>query len=178
MPTSALHPRIREVITALTEAQREMEVCCADITPEQELRRIGDGWTVAQVVEHIAIVDGGAGRIVSNIAKQVAAVPETSDDPVASSLDRYRVPDPSFRKVVAPEMVRPMSGAPVAESSARVRESRARLIAALEAASGTALGGAHFPHPIFGPLDGYQWALLAAQHQRRHLVQIRTILAS
>ncbi len=178
MATTPLHPRIAEVITALTAAQREMDAVCAGITTAQESRRIGDGWTVAQVVEHVAIVEGGAGRIVSNIAKQVADRPETSDEPVAGALDRYRVADPSFRKVEAPEMVQPANGLPVAESMVRLRESRARLIAALEAASGTALGNAHFPHPLFGPLDGYQWGLLAAQHQLRHLVQIRTILAS
>lgn len=172
------HPRIIEVITALTAAQHDMDAVCAGISPEQELRRIGDGWTVAQVVEHVAIVEGGAGRIVSNIAKQVADTPETSDEPVATTLDRYRVADPSLRKVEAPDMVQPVNGAPLAESMARLRESRARLIAAFEAASGTALGAAHFPHPLFGPLDGYQWGLFAAQHQRRHLVQLRTILAS
>jgi len=115
---------------------------------------------------------------IAGIAKQVVSIPETSEAPVGSALDRYHVPDPTFRKVVAPDVVQPLQGVPVTESVTRLRESRARLIAALEAASGTALGGAHFPHPIFGPLDGYQWALLAAQHQRRHLVQIRTILAS
>jgi hypothetical protein len=178
MPSASLHPRIREVITALADAQQEMDALCATLTAEQEMQRLGDGWTVAQVLEHMAIVEGGAGRIVSNIAKQVVGTPETSDAPVGGALDKYRVPDPTFRKVVAPDVVQPLHGAPVTESVARLRESRARLIAALEAASGSALIGAHFTHPIFGPLDGFQWALLAAQHQRRHLVQIRTILAS
>lgn len=178
MSTSPLHPRILEVIAALTAAQQETDTLCAGITPDEESRRLGDGWTVAEVVEHMAIVENGTGRIVSNIAKQVADTPETSDAPVGEVLSRYRVADPSYRKVAAPEMVHPSHGATVAESAARMRESRARLIAALEAASGTALGGAHYPHPLFGPLDGYQWGLLAAQHQRRHLVQIRTILAT
>lgn len=178
MSTPSLHPRIREVIAALTAAQQDTEAFCATITTDQESRRIDDGWTVAQVVEHMAIVENGTGRIVSNIAKQVADTPETSNEPVGDVLGKYRVADPSYRKVAAPEMVHPSQGATVAESMARMRESRARLIAALEAASGTALGGAHYPHPLFGPLDGYQWGLLAAQHQLRHLVQIRTILAS
>jgi DinB superfamily len=178
MTTTPLHPRIREVLSALAEAQRETDAFCATITAEQESRRLGDGWTVAQVVEHMAIVENGAGRIVSNIAKQVVAVPETSEAPIAPALARYRVADPTHHKVLAPEAVQPTQGVPVAESAARMRESRTRLVAALERASGTALGAAHFPHPIFGPLDGYQWALLAAQHQHRHLVQIRHILAS
>jgi hypothetical protein len=178
MSDIALHPRIREVIMALTAAQQEADALCATITAEQETRRLGDGWTVAQVVEHMAIVEGGAGRIVSNIAKQVTDIPETSEASVGDVLAKYHVADPSYRKVPAPEVVLPIHGASVTESATRMREARARLIAALEAASGTALGAAHYPHPLFGPLDGYQWSIMAAQHQRRHLVQIRTILAS
>ncbi|GAB1344175.1 DinB family protein [Gemmatimonas sp.] len=178
MTSVVLHPRIREVITALDDAQHEMERVCATISPEQESRRVGDGWTVAQVVEHMAIVEDGAGRIVNGIAKQVAGLAETDESSVAPSLARYRVPDPSARKVVAPEVVHPTGGASVAESLARMQHSRSRLVALLESVSGTALGAASFPHPIFGPLDGYQWGLLAAQHQLRHLVQLRHILAS
>lgn len=178
MSMSGLHPRIREVIAELLAAQQDTDALCATITPAQEVQRLGDGWSVAEVVEHMAIVEDGAGRIVSGIARQVIDLRETSDDPVAPTLSRYHVADPSVRKVVAPERVHPTEGLAVPVSAARMRVARARLIAALEAASGTALGGAHFPHPIFGPLDGYQWALLAAQHQRRHLAQIRTILAS
>jgi hypothetical protein len=51
-------------------------------------------------------------------------------------------------------------------------------LAALVDASGRALGQATAPHAIFGPLDGYQWALFVALHQRRHLVQISTTLAA
>lgn len=178
MTSVALHPRIREVITALADAQHEVERVCTTIAPDQESRRLGDGWTVAQVVEHMAIVDDGAGRIVNGIAKQVANLVETDESPVTPSLARYCVPDPTVRKVVAPDVVHPTSGATVAQSLARMQQSRSRLIALLESVSGTALGAASFPHPIFGPLDGYQWALLAAQHQLRHLVQLRTILAS
>lgn len=178
MSSDSLHPRIREVIAALHEAQQETDALCAALTAQDASRRLGDGWSVAEVVEHMAIVEDGAGRVVGTLAKQVAGVPETSNAPVASSLDHFRATDPSFHKLVAPEMVEPKSGAAIAESLERMRASRARLVAALEKASGTALGTAHFPHPRFGPLDGYQWALLAAQHQLRHLVQIRNILAS
>jgi hypothetical protein len=29
---------------------------------------------------------------------------------------------------------------------------------------------------VLGALDGYQWALFLAQHQRRHVPQLRAIL--
>lgn len=178
MIPDSLHPRIREVLIALRDAQQETETVCSALAAEDESRRLADGWTVAEVVEHMAIVEDGAGRIVHNIAKQVAGVEETSEEPVAPALARYHVADPSVRKVVAPDVVSPRGGVALAESLERMRTSRARLVAALEKASGTALGSAHFPHPLFGPLDGYQWGLLAAQHQLRHLAQIRNILAS
>lgn len=178
MSTPALHPRIHEVITALEDAQRETEALLATLTAADAARRLGDGWTVAQVLEHMAIVESGAGRVVGTIAKQVADQPESSDEPVAPSVLRFKVADPTVRKVAAPEMVQPVQGTPMAESAEQMRAARGRLIAAFAAASGRALGQAHFPHPLFGPLDGYQWGHLAAQHQLRHLVQIRTILAS
>jgi hypothetical protein len=178
MSTTPLHPRIHEVIAALEAAQRETDAMLATLTPADETRRLPDGWTVAQVVEHMAIVESGAGRVVGNIIKAVVDQRETSDEPIAPSVLRYKVADPTMRKVVAPEVVHPVHGASVAESAERMRVSRARLIEAFAAASGRALAQAHFPHPLFGPLDGYQWGHLAAQHQLRHLVQIRTILAS
>ena len=34
-----------------------------------------------------------------------------------------------------------------------------------------------FPHPLFGPWDGYQWLLAAASHGARHTEQIREVKA-
>jgi hypothetical protein len=33
-------------------------------------------------------------------------------------------------------------------------------------------------HPMFGPLDGWQFALFVARHEERHLDQLRELLAS
>jgi hypothetical protein len=29
------------------------------------------------------------------------------------------------------------------------------------------------PHPIFGPINGYEWVLFIGQHEERHLGQLR-----
>ncbi len=34
-----------------------------------------------------------------------------------------------------------------------------------------------FSHPVFGPLDGYQWLLLIATHSARHTAQIEEVKA-
>lgn len=178
MSTLSLHPRTREVITALHDAQRETESFLNDLPQDAATLRHAEGWTIAQIVEHMAIVEDGAGRIVGGIAKQVAGLAETDEEPVAPTLARYRIADPTFRQIEAPEVVQPRHGLPVAESLARMQQARTRLIAAFEAASGIALGKGSYPHPLFGPLDAYQWGHMAAQHQLRHLTQIRSILAA
>ena len=68
------------------------------------------------------------------------------------------------------------TGVSLAEALEKQSASRARLIGSLKAGSGRALQTMTFPHPFLGDLNGYQWALLIAQHQRRHLVQIAGIV--
>jgi len=36
---------------------------------------------------------------------------------------------------------------------------------------------AAFPHPMFGPLDCYQWLLLIAAHGERHRAQAEEVMA-
>ena len=34
-----------------------------------------------------------------------------------------------------------------------------------------------FPHPVFGPMDAYQWLLVISGHSRRHTLQIEEVKA-
>ena len=34
-----------------------------------------------------------------------------------------------------------------------------------------------YSHPVFGPLDGYQWLLLLSAHSARHTEQIEEVKA-
>jgi len=177
MSNPSLHPRIAEVIAALTEGQAALEAIVSSLTAEQAAARMGAGWTVAQIVEHLAVVEDGSGRVVSNLIKAAAGTTEHDETPVAPTLDRFRIPDATGHRIEAPEMVAPREGLPLETSMARLREARARLIAAFERGAGLALGTATLSHPALGPLSAYQWGHFVAQHQQRHLTQIRTILA-
>jgi hypothetical protein len=130
------------------------------------------------VVEHLAIVEDGTGRLVSKLIKQADGTTEGETTPVTSSLDPFRVWDPSARPIEAPPMVQPTSTASLAEARAAQATARERLMAAFAAGSGRALGSVKHPHPLLGPLDVYQWGLFVAHHQRRHCTQIRDILAA
>lgn len=183
MTQLALHPRIAEVLAALTDAQREMDALITtirDTVPAEQWARVPDmgGWSVTQVVEHLAIVEDGAGRLVSKLIKQTGDAVETDTTPVAPGLERYRIWDPSGRRIEAPDMVTPKGALSLEDAHAAQQQARARVIEAYRAASGRALGSVSAPHPALGPLDAYQWGHMTAQHQRRHVTQIRSILAA
>jgi len=179
MHDEELHPRMAEVVGALRDAQQEMLALLDGVSPERAVRRPHDhAWSIAQVVEHLAIVEDGTGRLIGTLLKQVKDTRDSDTTPIAPTLAPWRVMDAAACPIAAPPMVTPGDTASLAEAAARQGASRARLIAALIDASGRALGAVSHPHPVLGALDGYQWALFLAQHQRRHFAQLRTILAS
>ncbi len=175
---NGLHPRIAEIIDVLEHAHRDLvEVVTA--IPEARRDAPGDNgkWSVAQHLEHLAMVEDGAGRLMSKLIKEVAARDEreTETSSLLGSLDRYQVWT-TTRKIVAPEMVQPREGLSAADALARLTTARTRMIGALQKASGLALASVTFPHPVVGPLNVYQWGLISAQHERRHLEQIRALV--
>lgn len=173
-----LHPRVAEIIGELERTQEEMVELMGGITEAQMEAPVGDGqWTVAQHVEHLAIVEDGTGRLMSKLIKQVEAQGERETESASQlqSLDKFRVWQ-VVKPIVAPESVRPSGTVSGPEAMARLSTARARLIAALRRASGLALGTASYPHPVVGPLNIYQWGLIASQHQRRHIELIHGIL--
>lgn len=177
--TTTLHPRIDEVLVVLRGAQQELDDLLATV-PATLADRVppGGGWTVAQVVEHLAIVEDGTGRLISKLIRQADGTTEVDTTPVAASLDRYRVWDASGRPVEAPPLVQPTRAVGLADARGAQATARDRLMAAFVAASGRALGSVTHPHPVVGPLDVYQWGLFVAHHQRRHCTQIRDILSA
>jgi len=153
-----------------------MHALLESLPPEASSRTAPDGgWTVAQVIEHLLMVEDGAGRLISGMLKQLEGTVDSDTDPIGPTLARFRIDTP-LTKLAAPERVTPTNALPLAECVAKLDEARQRLITALEHGSGRALHTMTVPHPFLGELSGYQWALLAAQHQRRHLTQIRNIM--
>jgi hypothetical protein len=62
----------------------------------------------------------------------------------------------------------------VAEALAGLDASRVALRNSLREADGIALNFT-YPHPMFGPLDLYQWLVFVGLHESRHACQIREL---
>jgi hypothetical protein len=177
--TTTLHPRIEEVLTHLRDAQSDMQALLARVPATHSQTVVREGtWSVAQIVEHLAIVEDGIGRQVSKLIKQAEGTTETASDPILPTMARFHVEDSSVRRIEAPDMVAPRSALSLDAAMQAQQVARDRVIAAYTAASGRALAEVTAPHPILGLLNGYQWGMFIAQHQRRHLVQVRALLAA
>jgi len=154
--------RLLAAVEGLSEAQHSFSPA-----PER--------WSVAQLVEHLSIVEGNVAALLDKLlgkAEEAGAATPGDFGPV--SIEEF-VERSRTAKYEAPERIRPTGVLPVADSLARLCESRTVIRALrprVERADGRAV---RFPHPAWGPLDLYQWLLFVGAHEDRHLSQIEAL---
>ena len=132
-----------------------------------------DRWSVAEILEHLAIVEQRATRIVREFA--VSAPPRESGLPAPpSALDRTVLRDRTQR-VTAPVPIQPKGEWDAAQAWTELEKSRIALLAAIRAAEGRDLTAVTRSHPRLGPLTGYEWIAALGAHEERHAFQIGEI---
>lgn len=159
----------------LEETRGAVTQAVAGLTEAQWRFRPGpDRWSIAEIVEHLAIVES---MVVEGVAPQLAAAPVVRAGGDPREKDKAilkQVPDRSA-KYQAPEAVAPHGRESPEEWLTRFEERRKATSAWVK---GTNLLRGHLaPHPALGPLDGYQWALTIAAHSSRHTQQILEVKA-
>jgi hypothetical protein len=167
--------RIAELLHQLDE-QHEILLRAVQSVPlhRRGVRPAPDRWSVAEILEHIAIVETRLERLfASKIAEARAAGigAEEASLPDLDPWDRARVLDRS-RRVTAPEAVRPTGTLDAEAALAAVERSHDSFRRAVEACEGVPLGRIVYPHPVFGPMNLYAWAEFVAGHEARHAAQI------
>lgn len=173
-----MHPRIAELLDYLDSRRALLRAAVEGVPAEQRSRRPApDRWSVADVLEHLTLVDGGVARL---LAKHVAEAPanglvaETSATPLLGTMDLTRVLDRE-RPITAPERVQPREGLDAAAALAALERTRVALCEAVLAADGLALGALTAPHPVLGPITLYEWIAFVGAHEERHTAQIHEI---
>ncbi len=133
-----------------------------------------DRWSVAEIVEHLAVLEG---LFVSNISAQILQSPAGKPGADVHATDAAilaKVPDRST-KAHAPEMIVPTGRWTPQELLDRFLASRRETARFLESTAD--LRGHVLNHPALGPLDGYEWVLAIAAHTERHTKQILEVKA-
>jgi hypothetical protein len=176
-----IYNSVADILAANDEVRSRVVERAENLSAAQQSFRPGtSAWSPAEIVEHLSIIERNLVRVIGLMVKKTESeMAETGVPPRPMqpfSLDEFAA-QARGQKFVAPEEVRPR-GASVNDSLAQLRESRATLNALrprLEAVDGTS---ATYPHPVFGPLNLYQWVAFIGVHEARHLRQLERVLAS
>jgi hypothetical protein len=174
-----IYHSVAEIFREIDETRAKLNETISPLSEsEASFRPAENSWTVAELVEHLAKTESSLVPLVFKLLKTAEADGKTSDGtinpPISLADEHERIKD---TKLQAPEMIRPEGAARIAESLAKLGETRAAirgLRARLEAVD---LSNAAFPHPFLGKLNLYQWLAFIGLHEARHLAQIEKILA-
>ena len=134
-----------------------------------------DAWSLGEVAEHVTLISRDIGAMVRG---PLLATPAVDDPPgeMEARIRRY-LPDRT-RKVAAPERYLPVGTWTTRDEVEEVyRTTREALLAWLRDTDAP-LRANRLPHYRLGPLDGLEWLVFLAAHDRRHVAQIAELRAA
>jgi hypothetical protein len=174
-----MHPRTDEMLRHL-DANRVVLRAAVDSVPanRREIRPSPERWSVAEVLEHLVRVEESLVRILSAKLSEAKAAgqlrPQADTSPIAGLLSHDRVID-RRRPVTAGERVLPRGELDSTAALTAIETARQKLRELVTSLDGLDLAAFTFPHPVLGPINGYQWFLFIGSHEARHAAQIREI---
>ncbi len=175
-----IYNSIADIYAANDDVRRRLVERAEGLSETQLGYRAQEGaWSAAEIVEHLSIIERSLTRVIQMLlhkAESAGVEAGTSPPMQPFSLDEF-AEQARTQKFVAPEEVRPRGDAALPDVLVKLSESRAALRALqprLETTDGTL---AQYPHPIFGPLNLYQWLAFIGLHEARHLRQLESVLA-
>jgi hypothetical protein len=162
---------MKELIGRLEESRAIWLESLAGVEEEEaRWRKAEDRWSVLDCAEHVANVEHRILRTLRNASAITAGPADTERESRIYEGVRSRE-----KPVAAPELVRPAGRyATLAEATDAFAGMRQQAIEFLRTYPGDlrAIGATH---PLLGPCNGYEYALILAAHPIRHAVQIREI---
>jgi hypothetical protein len=176
-----MHARLAETMGYVEEKRRELLQSFEGVPGDRLCRRAApDGWSVAEILEHLRMVESGIARLITkrvSQAREAGLGEEKSTASVMPSFDPYST---MLEKAVlqAPATVVPRANVDISEALDGLDSSREALRAAVVSANGLSLGEVKHTHAILGELDLYQWLIFVGQHEGRHKKQIERTLNS
>lgn len=171
--------RVQVLEQELTRVRREFEDALREV-PESRRHAAPPGqWSPAQIIWHVAKVERGVARLIelrnSELPPNATVPPGPSTLVVLTLLDKFPFFDRT-QKLRAPEGLAPPVEVDLVAERGRWVDGRVQLLqAAYEA--GPRLSLIRHDHPYFGAFDGWQWVLMIARHEQRHLLQLHEVVA-
>ena len=174
-----MQKRLAEILDYVDVARGRLLEAAQGVNPSfAEIRPRKGSWCVAEILMHLTMTEDLVARIISrsvSLGREQGVGPETSEESLLSSLDTLSIAD-SGKPLAAPERITPPRDATTKQAIKALDASRRALRGALRDADGMNLGALTRPHPVFGELNIYQWALFVGKHDERHTSQIQRTL--
>jgi uncharacterized damage-inducible protein DinB len=174
-----IYHTIADILAANERAQERFVAAVSNLNEAQaDFRPDENQWTIAEIVEHISIVNDGFLRLTHKLLKEAESAPQPPRVDLNlghTSLDENGQQRGPFQ---APERVRPQGGARVEDSLAKMRTSLAGFAEIQSRLEAVDLSEKMFPHPALGPINAYQWMVLLGEHEDRHRGQIERLKAT
>lgn len=176
-----MHARLAEAMGYVEEKRTELLKSFTDVSGDRLCRRAtDDSWSVAEILEHLRMVEAGVARLITKRvgqAREAGLGEEKSTAPVLPTFDQHSA---QLENAVmqSPATVVPRANVDINEAVEGLESSREALRAAAVSANGLAIGEIKHTHPVLGELDLYQWLIFVGQHEGRHKKQIERTLKS
>ncbi len=176
-----MHARLAEAMDYVEERRKELLQSFEGVPGDRLCRRPSEeGWSVAEILEHLRMVEAGVARLITKRvgqAREAGLGEERSTDPVLPTFDQHSVRLESA-VMQSPPTVVPRANIDINEAVDGLESSREALRAAAVSANGLSIGEIKHTHVILGELDLYQWLIFVGQHEGRHKRQIERTLKS
>jgi uncharacterized damage-inducible protein DinB len=174
-----IYHNIADILAANEQAQERFIAVVSNLTEAQaNFRPDENQWTIAEIVEHVSIVNDGLLRLTHKLLKEADSAPRPPKADLNlghTTLDENGQQQGQFQ---APDRVRPQGGARIEDSLAKMRASLAGLAEIQSRLEAVDLSEQMVPHPFLGPINTYQWMVLLGEHLDRHRGQIERVKAA
>lgn len=169
---------VDEAYAANAAIREKLKGVVSELSDDQ-LNRIPDGekWSVANIVEHLSMVEGGATRICSKLLSKAKDQSKAGDGKIRVTNDFIeKGKEVAGVKLEAPDFVIPSGEKTLADSMAAL-ETNADALQQLRQLFETVDSNEHkFSHPYFGGLSAGEWFTLIGAHEARHIRQIKGLV--
>ncbi len=169
---------IKDIYAANNKIRENTKQIIAGLSDEQTaFLPEGEKWTIAHIVEHVAIVQDGMSKISAKLLKKAQSAGKLSDGAARLS-ENFMQKAAAARdlKLEAPEQVHPTGNQAVAESLKKMDETQRELEKLQPLFESVECSDFKFPHPFMGDLTAHEWLALIGGHETRHLRQIENML--
>ena len=160
------------LLACLTQSQANLRAATEPLTEAQWTHAPAPRkWSPVELVEHLVLTETAVPRIIAMALEE----PVWSYDPAEAAVRDREIAasmQDDTNRMTAPEAATPRRRFETGQAAVDAFHAQRNRTLAYVRETDDALRDHRFPHPAYGPIDGYQWLLMLAHHADRHVRQI------